>query len=364
MRAGLGVAAACICVLLVVVLGLGSCQGQSNAATSCVGAAVATGKVPNGWAKDVQAAAAVAGVPAPVLAAQLNQESGWNPKAKSPAGADGLAQFIPGTAEQYGLEDPFDPKAAIAAQGRYMKALMAEVAPIAKRVHGDAVEFALAGYNAGAGAVQMFSGIPPYAETQSYVKAIMASAKSYTAAGSSGSSSATPADGACGGDQASPTGKADDLPWKSAPTWTQVGLGPAAQSPLGFYNRECVDFAMWRVNEELGTAHAPYKYTNSTLTPDGSALGSASRWKVGWQKKGWPVSSTPQVGATSWYAAGAPGADPQNGHVGKVLKTYGNGTIVEEGYNLLPDHDHGYYTRTIAATYPTAYLYVPKGGKK
>ena len=82
-------------------------------------------------------------VPMNVLAAQLYAESGFNPFARSPAGAEGIAQFMPGTADAYGLRDPFDPVAAIDAQAHLMSDLLEQF--------GGKVALALAGYNAGAG---------------------------------------------------------------------------------------------------------------------------------------------------------------------------------------------------------------------
>lgn len=104
-------------------------------------------------------------VPMNLLAAQLYAESGFNPFAHSPAGAEGIAQFMPGTADAYGLEDPFDPVEAIDAQAHLMSDLL--------RRFGGKVALALAGYNAGPGAVDRYGGIPPYAETRAYVARIL-----------------------------------------------------------------------------------------------------------------------------------------------------------------------------------------------
>jgi hypothetical protein len=104
-------------------------------------------------------------VPMNVLAAQLYAESGFNPFARSPAGAEGIAQFMPGTADAYGLDNPFDPVVAIDAQAHLMSDLL-------KQFDGK-VALALAGYNAGAGAVQRYGGIPPYAETRAYVTKVL-----------------------------------------------------------------------------------------------------------------------------------------------------------------------------------------------
>ena len=100
-----------------------------------------------------------------LLAAQLYAESGFNPFARSPAGAEGIAQFMPGTASAYGLANPFDPVAAIDAQAHLMSDLL--------RRFRCKVALALAAYNAGAGAVERYGGVPPYAETRAYVARIL-----------------------------------------------------------------------------------------------------------------------------------------------------------------------------------------------
>jgi Transglycosylase SLT domain/D-alanyl-D-alanine carboxypeptidase len=99
-----------------------------------------------------------------LLAAQLMAESGFNPRAVSPAGALGIAQFMPATARSYGLRDPFDPVASIDAQAHLMSDLLRSF---------RSVPLALAAYNAGAGAVGACSCIP-YTETRAYVARILA----------------------------------------------------------------------------------------------------------------------------------------------------------------------------------------------
>jgi Transglycosylase SLT domain/D-alanyl-D-alanine carboxypeptidase len=104
------------------------------------------------------------GVSAQLLAAQLYAESNFNPFARSPAGAQGIAQFMPGTAEAIGLLDPFDPDAAINAQAHLMRDLLGRF---------GSVPLALAAYNAGPGAVAGCGCIPPYPETRAYVAKIL-----------------------------------------------------------------------------------------------------------------------------------------------------------------------------------------------
>jgi hypothetical protein len=100
-----------------------------------------------------------------LLAAQLMAESGFNPHAVSPAGALGIAQFMPSTAQSYGLRDPFNAVAAIDAQAHLMSDLL-------RQFHS--VPLALAAYNAGSGAVAACHCSSPYPETRVYVARILA----------------------------------------------------------------------------------------------------------------------------------------------------------------------------------------------
>jgi hypothetical protein len=120
--------------------------------------------VPERYRPMIIAAALRHNVQPVLLAAQLKAESDFNPSAVSPAGAQGIAQFMPGTARSVGLGNPFDPRAAIFAQAKLMSSLLRQFRSIPK---------ALAAYNAGPGAVQKYGGVPPYAETQAYVARIL-----------------------------------------------------------------------------------------------------------------------------------------------------------------------------------------------
>jgi hypothetical protein len=121
--------------------------------------------VPAEYAGAIRGASIRHGVGAALLAAQLKQESGFNPRAVSRAGARGIAQFMPATARANRLRDPFDPEASIDAQARLMASLL--------RRFGS-VPLALAAYNAGPGAVGVCWCVPPIAETRAYVAAIVA----------------------------------------------------------------------------------------------------------------------------------------------------------------------------------------------
>lgn len=120
--------------------------------------------VPSRFAPAINRAAMRWSVSAALLSAQLYAESGFNPFATSSAGAQGIAQFMPGTARSYGLTNPFDARAAIDAQAHMMRDLL--------RRFGS-VPLALAAYNAGPGAVARCGCIPPYPETRGYVARIL-----------------------------------------------------------------------------------------------------------------------------------------------------------------------------------------------
>jgi soluble lytic murein transglycosylase-like protein len=118
------------------------------------------------FAELIAAAAEAHGVDPLLVKALIQVESGYRPQARSPRGAVGLMQIMPATAREYKVRNPFDPKANIEAGVKHLKTLM-------DRFGGDRTELALAAYNAGAGAVEKFNGIPPYRETRNYVTRIL-----------------------------------------------------------------------------------------------------------------------------------------------------------------------------------------------
>jgi peptidoglycan DL-endopeptidase CwlO len=138
---------------------------QATGATTAAGGALAG--VP--YADLFTRAGARYGVDASLLAAVASQESSFNASAVSPAGAQGLMQFMPATAKGLGV-NALDPTSAIDGAARYLSSLTKQF---------GSTELALAAYNAGPGTVTRYGGVPPYTETQNYVRTVMTKAEAY-----------------------------------------------------------------------------------------------------------------------------------------------------------------------------------------
>lgn len=118
-----------------------------------------------GWQSQVALAANANGVPPAILSALIQEESGGNPGARSAAGAMGLTQLMPATAAALGVDHPYDPVQNLWAGAEYLGSML--------RRFGS-IPLALAAYNAGPGAVSQWGGIPPYPQTEAYVRNILA----------------------------------------------------------------------------------------------------------------------------------------------------------------------------------------------
>jgi soluble lytic murein transglycosylase-like protein len=119
----------------------------------------------------INAAAASNEIDPALLKGLVSQESGFNPSARSGAGAVGLTQLMPGTASALGVTNPLDPAQSLQGGAKYLREQL-------DRFGGDET-LALAAYNAGPGAVQKYGGVPPYAETQNYVTSVMGKAAAF-----------------------------------------------------------------------------------------------------------------------------------------------------------------------------------------
>jgi soluble lytic murein transglycosylase-like protein len=107
------------------------------------------------------------GLSAGLIRSVIRHESNFDPQARSPAGAQGLMQLMPATAQELGVSDPFDIQQNIDGGSRYLRHML-------DQFDGD-LRKALAAYNAGPGTVRRYGGVPPYPETRNYVRKVMSS---------------------------------------------------------------------------------------------------------------------------------------------------------------------------------------------
>ncbi|MBH3426324.1 lytic transglycosylase domain-containing protein [Pseudomonas alkylphenolica] len=123
------------------------------------------------YRREIEAAALLYGVDRALVRAVIHAESAFRPNAISIAGAQGLMQLMPATAERFAVDDPFDARQNIRGGVRYLAWLL-------KRFNGNQM-LALAGYNAGEASVVEYNGVPPYAETQTYVTRVQSLTERY-----------------------------------------------------------------------------------------------------------------------------------------------------------------------------------------
>ncbi|GHD79441.1 surface antigen [Salinibacterium amurskyense] len=128
----------------------------------------------------------------------------------------------------------------------------------------------------------------------------------------------------------------DDYPWPTAGD---------TLSPLNYYYRQCTDFVAWRLNRDVGSFSAPFRWAWADLTPNG---GDAYQWKSAWEAHGWTVSATPVVGSVAWFG--------WDNHVSYVKQVNADGSVLIEEYNYVY---RAYGQRTLQASEVEAFLYPP-----
>ncbi len=147
--------------------------GDYTSATPAAGTSAAGES--SAYAPLIEQAAARYGLDPAILSGLIQQESGFDPSARSGAGALGLTQLMPSTAASLGVAEPLDPAQSIEGGARYLSQLVRQFA-------GNTAD-ALAAYNAGPGAVEQYGGVPPYSETQQYVTKVLGYAAAYSQGG-------------------------------------------------------------------------------------------------------------------------------------------------------------------------------------
>ncbi|MCZ4587694.1 peptidoglycan DD-metalloendopeptidase family protein [Rhodococcus opacus] len=249
------------------------------------GGGVADGSVPEKYRAAVIAAGSMCPeIKPPLIAGQLEQESGFQEQVTSAGdgvndgGAEGMAQFMPGTWATMGVDsgldkdgrpespnapDPFNPFDAIAAQGKYMCYIVDQLKPhvASGKVRGDIVDLALAGYNAGEGAVIEYGGIPPFGQTQAYVPGIRARMAKYEAniGSTPGTSGGGPAITVAGSPFARATIEAASRQQGLPYVWGGGGPdGPTAGQGNGELGFDCSGLVLYAVAQASG---------NRTLLP-------------------------------------------------------------------------------------------------
>lgn len=302
----LPIIAAMIAVLGVLLAVMGAFLGSS--ASESTGVA----NVPAEYEADVIRAGSICQVVTPsIIAAQIDQESNWNPKAGSSAGAQGIAQFMPSTWASAGKDgdgdgkaDIWNPHDAIWSQGNYMCGLASQVETAKKsgKLTGDTLELTLAAYNAGLGSVLRYGMVPPFEETINYVRRIKElAATKYTATGTA---------------EGGTVGSLEPKLTVSGGIVSTAGITPDTRYPWG----QCTWWAATR-RADIGKPIPGW--------------GNAATWAGSAASAGYTVDGSPSAGSVIVFQPGVLGASADYGHVAMVEEVRGDGSILISESNAL-----------------------------
>lgn len=302
----LPIIAAMIAVLGVLLAVMGAFLGSS--ASESTGVA----NVPAEYEADVVRAGSICPTVTPsIIAAQIEQESNWNPKAGSSAGAQGIAQFMPSTWASAGKDGDGDGKAdiwnpydAIWSQGNYMCGLASQVETAKKsgKLTGDTLELTLAAYNAGLGSVLRYGMVPPFEETINYVRRIKElAATKYTATGTA---------------EGGMVGSLEPKLTVSGGIVSTAGITPDTRYPWG----QCTWWAATR-RADIGKPIPGW--------------GNAATWAGSAASAGYTVDGSPSAGSVIVFQPGVLGASADYGHVAMVEEVRGDGSILISESNAL-----------------------------
>lgn len=302
----LPIIAAMIAVLGVLLAVMGAFLGSS--ASESTGVA----NVPAEYEADVVRAGSICPTVTPsIIAAQIEQESNWNPKAGSSAGAQGIAQFMPSTWASAGKDgdgdgkaDIWNPHDAIWSQGNYMCGLASQVETAKKsgKLTGDTLELTLAAYNAGLGSVLRYGMVPPFEETINYVRRIKElAATKYTATGTT---------------EGGTVGSLEPKLTVSGGIVSTAGITPDTRYPWG----QCTWWAATR-RADIGKPIPGW--------------GNAATWAGSAASAGYTVDGSPSAGSVIVFQPGVLGASADYGHVAMVEEVRGDGSILISESNAL-----------------------------
>ncbi len=201
----------------------------------------------------------------------VRAESGWNARAGSPAGAQGLAQLMPATARGLGVTNIHDPQQNLDAGAKYLAAQM--------KAFGGDVRKALAAYNAGPGAVSKYGGIPPFRETQAYVPKVLSFMEEYRRGGLGGGAPTPVAPGAppaqASGPMPAPTGQGPLTPDSLA--LIRAYADRTRQQVLAGQMPEGIEGILPRLRRMPGAAPAPVAADGHNHGPAAAAPGATPR---------------------------------------------------------------------------------------
>lgn len=299
------VIAAMLAVLGVLLAVMGAFLGSSASESTVSG-------VPAEYEADVIRAGSICQVVTPsIIAAQIDQESNWNPKAGSSAGAQGIAQFMPSTWASAGKDgdgdgkaDIWNPHDAIWSQGNYMCNLASQVETAKKsgKLTGDTLELTLAAYNAGLGSVLRYGMVPPFEETINYVRRIKElAATKYTATGTA---------------EGGTVGSLEPKLTVSGGIASTAGITPDTRYPWG----QCTWWAATR-RADIGKPIPGW--------------GNAATWAGSAASAGYTVDGSPSAGSVIVFQPGVLGASADYGHVAMVEEVRGDGSILISESNAL-----------------------------
>ena len=299
------VIAAMLAVLGVLLAVMGAFLGSSASESTVAG-------VPAEYEADVIRAGSICQVVTPsIIAAQIDQESNWNPKAGSSAGAQGIAQFMPSTWASAGKDgdgdgkaDIWNPHDAIWSQGNYMCNLASQVETAKKsgKLTGDTLELTLAAYNAGLGSVLRYGMVPPFEETINYVRRIKElAATKYTATGTA---------------EGGTVGSLEPKLTVSGGIVSTAGITPDTRYPWG----QCTWWAATR-RADIGKPIPGW--------------GNAATWAGSAASAGYTVDGSPSAGSVIVFQPGVLGASADYGHVAMVEEVRGDGSILISESNAL-----------------------------